>query len=128
MLVMLEVLEFTGKALIRIARRRAEHRPQRGRGATVRPGLDTPLWLALVARVRPHLRAYGAKARLARELDLDPSRISQFFVTRTAQPDAERALLLLGWLARQKLPLLNKQGLAEAALTVPAGRGRRRSA
>lgn len=107
---MLDGLEAAGVAIARISRRMLKPQPRRGRGATLRPGIDTPLWLALVARIRPLLRARGAKALLARELGLDPSRISQFFVTRTAQPDAERTLLLLGWLGRQKASLLNKQG------------------
>ncbi len=103
-------LEAAGVAIARISRRHLKPKPRRGRGATIRPGVDTPLWLALVARVRPLLRTRGAKILLARELNLDPSRISQFFVTRTASPDAERTLLLLGWLGRQKASLLIKQG------------------
>lgn len=76
----------------------------RPRGATVRPGAATPLWLALAAEVRPHLRRYGAKSLLARELGLDPSRVTEFFGRRSAMPDAERTLMLLEWLGRQKRP------------------------
>ena len=125
-MVLLEILEGIGTLLIRAANRRPAKPKPRRRGATLRPGVETPLWLALVSRVRPHLRAYGAKSRLAHELGLDPSRISQFFVKRSAQPDAERTLMLLGWLGRQ--PLLIKQRLAEAAITDLAGKGRRTSA
>lgn len=108
---LLAILEDTGILLGRIARRhlRPRAKPRPRRGATARPGIDTPLWLALVALVRPHLRVHGAKSLLARELGLDPSRISQFFGRRTAQPDAERILLLLGWLCRRHRLLLNKQ-------------------
>lgn len=110
-LTMNDALVATAVAFSRIARRhlRPSPRPRAGRGATLRPGVETPLWLTLVAQVRPHLRAPGAKSLLARELGLDPSRISQFFVTRTASPDAERTLRLLEWLGRQKGALLNKQ-------------------
>jgi hypothetical protein len=111
LLAMNDALVHAAVAFSRIARRhlRPARRPQVGRGATLRPGVETPLWLTLVAQVRPHLRAPGAKSLLARELGLDPSRISQFFVTRTASPDAERTLRLLEWLGRQKRSLLNKQ-------------------
>lgn len=103
---MIDGLEAAGVAIARIARRRLKPRPRPGRGATLRPGVDTPLWLALVAQIRPFLRVRGAKALLARELALDPSRVSQFFVRRTASPDAERTLQLLGWLGRQRKSLL----------------------
>jgi hypothetical protein len=109
-LLMNDALEAAAIAFSRISRRHLKPRPRSGRGATLRPGIDTPLWLTLAARVRPLLRARGAKTLLARELGLDPSRITQFFVTRTASPDAERTLLLLGWLGRQNASLLNKQG------------------
>ncbi|HEY4301598.1 MAG TPA: hypothetical protein VGM73_12030 [Candidatus Didemnitutus sp.] len=86
-------------ALARAAARRLKRRPRR-RGATLRPGLDTPLWLALAARVRPHLRARGNKSKLARELAVNPSRITEYFVRGTAMPDAERTLQILAVLLR----------------------------
>ena len=93
-----DAIEALGMALCRIAARRLRpHRP-RARGATLRPGAGTPHWLALVAIVRPHLRRRGAKALLARELGVDPSRITEYFGSRTAMPDAERTLLLILWL------------------------------
>jgi hypothetical protein len=95
---MLGLVEDAMVLLAHVARRREAVRLRRKRGATLRPGPDTMLWLALAARIRPHLRSYGAKSRLAVELGLDPSRISEFFVTRTAMPDAERTLRLLVWL------------------------------
>jgi hypothetical protein len=112
---LLGLLEDSAVAIARLARRRVKPRPRPRRGATLRPGVETPLWLTLVAHVRPHLRGYGAKSRLARELGVDAARISQFFVTRTASPDAERTLLLLLWLGRPGGPLLNKQRLARGA-------------
>ena len=68
------------------------------RNATLRPGAGTPMWNALVLAVRPHLRVYGSKINLGRELGLPPQRIHEFFVARTAAPDAERTLLILHWL------------------------------
>ena len=71
------------------------------RNSTLRPGPDTPLWNALVAAVRPHLRRRGEKINLGRELGLPPQRIHEYFVARTAAPDAERTLALMIWLARR---------------------------
>jgi hypothetical protein len=90
-------------AAIALAKHLREHRKPapRSRGATLRPGVDTPLWLALREAVRPHLRTRGAKALLARELGLDPARMTEFFVNSAAMPDAERTLELLAWLGRR---------------------------
>jgi len=85
------------------ARRAADVRPPRN--TTLRPGANTPLWNALVLAARPHLRRRGEKTNLGRELGLPPQRIHEFFVARTAAPDAERTLGILHWLAtRPALP------------------------
>lgn len=94
-----DALEFVAVELMREWRKRNRPAP-RPRGATLRPGGQTPLWNALVAAVAPLLRRRGAKTLLARELALDPSRITEYFVTRTAMPDAERTMELLIWLGR----------------------------
>lgn len=80
-------------------------RPTR-KGATLRPGRETPLWNALVAEVRPQLRKYGTQVNLGRLLGLDRQTINAYFITRTRMPDAERTLQLLTWLiaVRQGLP------------------------
>lgn len=83
--------------VIRDATRRMRPR----RGATVRPGADTPLWIALVTSVKPHLSRRGARALLARELGVHRARIGEYFDRRSAMPDAERALELLLWVARR---------------------------
>jgi hypothetical protein len=82
------------------ARARAARRRHRGprRGLTLRPGPDTPLWRELVRQVRPHLRKYGAKAQLARLLGLPRQRLHDCLKAGSASLDAERTLLLLGWL------------------------------
>jgi len=68
---------------------------------TLRPGSETPLWNQLVKTVRPMLRKRGEKALLARELRLPRQRLHEFLVSRSAQPDAERALHLLAWVAQR---------------------------
>jgi hypothetical protein len=95
------MLEIPAVALARELRRHFRP-PPRTRGATLRPGADTPLWTALVEAVRPHLRARGEKTRLARVLGLHPARLHEFFVARTAMPDAERTLFLLLWLQQKR--------------------------
>lgn len=81
----------------RAARPPAAPRP-RPRSLTLRPGSDTPLWNELVRQVRPHLRRYGAKAQLARLLGLPRQRLQDCLKAKSASLDAERTLLLLGWL------------------------------
>ncbi len=76
-------------------------------GLALRPGKETPLWLALVAEIRPLLKPHGNQAKLARLLGLDRQTVNAFFTSRTRMPDAERTLQLLAWLlaARQGRPL-----------------------
>jgi len=97
-----EGLVFVARQLARYAHRQAPafNRPRHGQ--TLRPGPQTVLWNALVLAIRPHLRSYGAKAKLARFLGVPPQRVSAYFVARTQAPDAERTLLLLTWLAQQE--------------------------
>ena len=75
---------------------RAAQRVKRGR--TLRPGKETPLWNALIAEIRPHLRTRGSQARLGRILGLPRQRVNAFITGRTQMPDAERALQVLAWL------------------------------
>lgn len=101
----LEMTDLVGSAavsLARIARRHFKPPAPRRRNATLRPGVDTPLWLALVAAIRPHLRRRGEKALLARVLGVHPARIHEFFISRKAAPDAERTLLLLQWVKAKR--------------------------
>lgn len=87
-----------------IARRRtpafrveARRRSRRG-GATLRPGKETPLWNALRAGLRPHLRQYGTQARLGRLLGLPRQQVNAFVTGGGRMPDAERTLQLVAWL------------------------------
>lgn len=57
----------------------------------------------LAALLRPELKAYGDKARLARYLGLPRQRITEFLTGRTKRlPDAEITLRLLHWLAAKR--------------------------
>lgn len=95
------------EALIDVSQRLAKAAARRAtpagskRNSTLRPGPGTPMWNALVLAVRPHLQRYGAKINLGRELGVPPQRIHEYFVARTATPDAERTLLVMHWLAVQ---------------------------
>jgi hypothetical protein len=67
-------------------------------GRTLRPGKETPLWNALRAQLRPHLRRRGTQVNLARVLGLPRQRINAFITAGSQMPDAERTLQLLAWL------------------------------
>ncbi len=67
-------------------------------GATLRPGVGTPLWQRLVKDVQAFLRRRGEKAQLARLLGVHRQAVNEYFVSRTRMPDAERTLLLQEWL------------------------------
>jgi hypothetical protein len=101
-----EILAGAAVAYLEDRRRafRVDRRPRLG--ATLRPGKDTPLWNALVAEVRPHLRRHGTQVNLGRLLGLDRQTIHAYFVARTRMPDAERTMQLLTWLiaVRKGLP------------------------
>lgn len=96
-----DILEGAAVQIVVQMRRASSKRQRVRRGGTLRPGIETPLWLALKQAVQPHLRRRGAKALLARELGVHRARIGEFFVRGTAMPDAERTLLLLTWLTRR---------------------------
>jgi len=101
-----EALEIPARELARVAAQAWRAYRRRPRGATLRPGPDTPLWNALAAAVRPRLRRRGARVLLAHELGVPRARITEYFVKGTAMPDAERALLLLLWMSRRATPRL----------------------
>jgi hypothetical protein len=105
---MADGLVYVAQQLSRAAAQRVIRQPPR-RNATLRPGPDTPLWNALILTLRPHLRRRGEKTNLGRELGVPPQRIHEYFVARTAAPDAERTLQILQWLARRP-PLPTRRG------------------
>jgi hypothetical protein len=92
-----DLVDAAADAVRRVRTKRVPRPPQRAQ-LTLRPGPDTPLWNELVRQVRPHLRKYGSKAQLARLLGLPRQRLHDCLKSRDACLDAERTLLLLGWL------------------------------
>jgi hypothetical protein len=68
------------------------------RGATLRPGKETPLWNELRAQLQPHLRRYGDQVNLGRVLGLPRQRINAYITLGSQMPDAERTLQMLAWL------------------------------
>ena len=94
----------------RVARRRKDVRRPR-KGASLRPGDETPLWNAVVEKVRPHLKARGAKANLARVLEVPRQRIHDYFVAGTQMPDAERMIHVLLWLSVRESGIDNQPAI-----------------
>ncbi|MDD3178780.1 MAG: hypothetical protein PHQ04_00365 [Opitutaceae bacterium] len=91
------------EASARVARQYTKESRRKRRGATPRPGSDTPLWNELAQAVARHLTKRGDKVKLARVLGVSRQRLHLLVVARSAYPDAERALLLLAWLqARER--------------------------
>ena len=104
MLRRMEPFFMLAEELARVARQTHRRLTRRPRGGTLRPGPGTPLWNALVHSVRPHLSRWGVKSRLARLLGVPPQRVHEYFVRRTAAPDAERTLELIRWLGSRRRP------------------------
>lgn len=78
-------------------------RPRRpGNYATVRPGLETPMWNACVAVLREELKTHGTKVRLARYLGVPKQRVTDYLTNKSRMPDAETLLRILNWLAHKQ--------------------------
>lgn len=92
-----EGLVFAAQETAKAARKTYKEHTRVSRGATVRPGADTPLWNELAMEARGLIRHYGEKANLARFLGVPRQRVHQYLMDRSAGPDAERTLLLLAW-------------------------------
>jgi hypothetical protein len=64
-----EAMLMVGEELLRQSSRAFRiERPRVRRGATLRPGNETPLWNELRALLRPRLRKYGEQVNLGRPL------------------------------------------------------------
>jgi hypothetical protein len=72
------------------------------RGATLRPGRNTPLWNELARAVNAQFRRRGDRVNLGRILGLPRQRIYELFGRNRYLPDAERTLLLLLWLQARR--------------------------
>ena len=81
-------------------KRRLQRR--RGIGLTLRPGGATPLWNSLRDAVHQSTRKYGDQVKLARILGLPRQRVNSYLTAGRQMPDAERTLLLIGWLAANR--------------------------
>lgn len=101
-LKVVDPLVILAEELARVARKAVAPKPAR-RGATLRPGLRTPLWNALAALARARLVRRGEKSKLARILGVPPQRVHGYFVAGTEMPDAERTLIVLAWLAAHRV-------------------------
>lgn len=97
LLSLLDILVVAAEETARAARNTYRERMRLKRGATLRPGPETPLWNELAAAAQAQLRGYGDKARLARILGVPRQRVHQYLRSSSACPDAERTLLLLAW-------------------------------
>jgi hypothetical protein len=96
-----DLVEYLIDAAVATARRRRERimaRDRVRRRLALQPGPETPLWNELVRQIRPHLRKRGSKAQLARLLCVPRQRLQACLKARYACLDAERTLLLVGWL------------------------------
>jgi hypothetical protein len=102
LLPLVELLILAAEESAKAARAAYKERKRRRRGATLRPGAETPLWNELVAAAREQLSGHGAKARLARILGVPRQRVYQYFKDSSAWPDAERTLLLLAWVQARR--------------------------
>jgi len=94
-------LAYVAREITRAAAAKASGRKSRKRGGTLRPGENMPLWNALVLAVKPLLKKRGEKIKLGRIIGVPPQRIHEYFVARTASPDAERTLMILWWLRQR---------------------------
>jgi hypothetical protein len=89
------------------AREERKFRRRKRVGATLKPGGETPLWNELRQSVRLSIRKRGDQVKLARVLGLPRQRVNSYLTSGKQMPDAERTLLMLGWLAaiREGRPL-----------------------
>ncbi len=86
------------------AAKRRTRSTRTGKGRTLRPGFDTPLWNTIVENVRRHLVKRGDQVLLARQIGVPRQRVHDYFITATAMPDAEHLLQILVWLAEREHP------------------------
>ena len=99
---LVDLLILAAEESAKSARAAYKERKRPRRGATLRPGPETPLWNELVVAAREQLGGYGDKARLARILGVPRQRVHQYLRAASACPDAERTLLLLAWVQARR--------------------------
>ncbi|HUG13219.1 MAG TPA: hypothetical protein VMM36_19535 [Opitutaceae bacterium] len=84
------------------AQKKKRLQKRRGIGLTLRPGARTPLWNALREAVHQSTRKYGDQVKLARILGVPRQRVNSYLTGARQMPDAERTLLLIGWLVANR--------------------------
>ena len=102
LLPLLDLLILVAEESAKAARKTYKEAKRQRRGATLRPGPDTPLWNELAAAAQGQLIRYGDKAKLARILGVPRQRVHQYVRATSACPDAERTLLLLAWVQARR--------------------------
>jgi hypothetical protein len=100
--------------LVADAFKAATRPPRKRQGETLRPGLGSPLWNALVAQLKPLLKDHGEKARLARVLGVPRQTVNMWVTSRTRMPDAERTLQLIAWSMAKRAAVSTSPGRVEA--------------
>ena len=97
-----EGLAYVARETIKLARKSYQERHRQHRGATVRPGPDTPLWNELAGETRRLIKKRGEKVNLGRFLGVPRQRVHQYLMEKSAGPDAERTLRLLLWVRARR--------------------------
>ena len=98
-MLVLELFKMGAVAASEAARRRLTRAKRRRRDDAARSGEDSPLWRILAKAIRAECKKRGDRAQLARSIGVPRQRMSEFLNHSRAQPDAERTLMLLQWLA-----------------------------
>jgi hypothetical protein len=98
-MLVLELFRLGAAAAAEAAHRRLTRAKRQRRRAATRSGEDTPLWRILAREIKAECKKRGDKARLARSIGVPRQRMNEFLNHTRAQPDAERTLMLLQWLA-----------------------------
>ncbi len=97
-----EILEAAALAAMMGVKKITKSRHKRRGFQALRPGPETPLWNELAVACEAQLTRHGDKVRLGRIIGLPRQRIHQLLVAKTACADAERTLLLMGWLSARR--------------------------
>ncbi|MCR6655548.1 MAG: hypothetical protein NVV63_06930 [Opitutus sp.] len=96
-----EALAVASEAIAQRAKKQVARYGRRSYHAR-RPGAETPFWNALGAMLRAELTQRGAKARLARYLEIPKQRLGDYLKNGSRIPDGETTLRLLNWLAHKR--------------------------
>jgi hypothetical protein len=99
---LMDLLTYLAEETAKAGRKAVKASARRGRGATLRPGPETPLWNEVVAAANAQVQRRGDKARLARVLGVPRQRVDQYLRAKSALPDAERTLRLLTWVQARR--------------------------